>query len=141
MCYNKPMVKLCTSYKSTSNCVYSAKYHIIFCPKFRRKVLADGVEIRLDSIVKEVTQELGCEILEMEIMPDHVHLLVEIPPPIGVHKYVAAVKGRSARLLRAEFPQLKSKLPCLWTGSYFCATVGGAPLEIVKQYIENQKHV
>jgi len=75
------------------------------------------------------------------VMPDHVHLLVEIPPPVGIHIFVKAVKSRSANLLRSEFPFLKSRLPCLWTNSYFCATIGGAPLEIVKKYVEDQKNV
>jgi putative transposase len=74
-------------------------------------------------------------------MPDHVHLLVEVDPQFGIHKLVKTIKGRSSRLLRQEFPRLKSRLPSLWTHSYFVSTVGGAPLEIVKQDIENQKYV
>ncbi len=79
------------------------------------------------------------EILEMEIMIDHVHLLVEIDPQFGVHKAVKRLKGASSRYLRQEFPHLKSRLPTLWTNSYFVATVGGAPLDVIKQYIQNQK--
>lgn len=79
------------------------------------------------------------EILEMEIMPDHVHLLAEIDPQFGVHKAVKRFKGASSRYLRQEFPHLKSRLPTLWTNSYFVATVGGAPLDVIKQYIQNQK--
>jgi putative transposase len=74
-------------------------------------------------------------------MPHHVHLLVEVDPQHGIHKLVKAIKGRSSRLLRSEFPSLKSRLPTLWTNSYFCCTVGGAPLEVIKQYIENQRNV
>jgi putative transposase len=74
-------------------------------------------------------------------MPDHVHLPVEIDPQSGVHRLVKAIKGRSSRVLREEFPTLKSRLPTLWTNSYFVATVGGAPLEVVKKYVENQKNV
>jgi putative transposase len=135
------MASFVTSYKSLRNCVYSTKYHFIFCPKYRRSVLSDTIAERLKSIILEVSSELHSDVIEMEVMPDHVHLLVEVPPPIGILSYISKVKGRSARLLRAEFPELKKKLPCLWTSSYFCATVGGAPLEIVKQYVANQKNV
>jgi putative transposase len=74
-------------------------------------------------------------------MPDHVHLLVEVDPQFGVHRLVKAIKGRSSRMLREEFPSLKSRLPTLWTSSYFVATVGGAPLEVMNNYVENQKNV
>jgi len=77
----------------------------------------------------------------MEIMPDHVHLLVEVDPQFGIHRLIKTIKGRTSRVLRLEFKQLKSRLPTLWTNSYFVSTVGGAPLEIIKQYIENQKQV
>ena len=88
-----------------------------------------------------MAKELGCEILELEVMPDHVHNLCEVDPQWGVHKFVKRVKGRSSRLLRQEFPQVKSRLPTLWTHSYFVSTVGGAPIAILKQYLENQKTV
>ena len=81
------------------------------------------------------------EIIEMEVMPDHVHMLVEVDPQLGIHKVVKRIKGRSSHDLREEFPWLKRRLPSLWTNSYFVSTVGGAPLAIVKQYIENQKNV
>jgi putative transposase len=74
-------------------------------------------------------------------MPDHVHLLCSIDPQLGVHKFVKHLKGRSSRLLRQEFSQLRSRLPTLWTNAYCVATVGGAPLAVIKQYIENQKSV
>ena len=80
-------------------------------------------------------------LIELEVMPDHVHCLVEVDPQFGVTKLIRYMKGRSSRFLRQEFPWLKSRLPTLWTNSYFVSTVGGAPLEVVKQYIENQKNV
>ncbi|HCA94932.1 MAG TPA: IS200/IS605 family transposase [Cyanobacteria bacterium UBA9226] len=128
-------------FKSNHNVVYSCCYHVIWCPKYRRKVLINGVDIRLKQILQEVAAEFGATIREMEIMPDHVHVLVEVDPQLGIAKLLRYMKGRSSRLLRQEFPWLKSRLPTLWTNSYFCATVGGAPLEIVKQYIQNQKNV
>ncbi len=95
----------------------------------------------MKAIIYQVAKELGCEILELEVMPDHVHILCEVDPQFGVHKFVKRVKGLSSRLLRREFPRLKSRLPTLWTHSYFVSTVGGAPISILKQYIENQKNV
>ena len=74
-------------------------------------------------------------------MPDHVLLLVTCDPQFGIHRLVKQIKGRSSRLLRMEFPQLKSRMPTLWTNSYFVATVGGATLEVVKRYVENQRNV
>lgn len=129
------------NYKSNKNVVYSCKYHVVWCPKYRRKVLVEGIDDRLKTIIQDCSEELLCEVIEMEIMPDHVHLLLEVDPQLGIHRVVKTIKGRSSRLLRQEFPILKRKLPCLWTNSYFVATVGGAPLAIVKQYIENQKYV
>jgi putative transposase len=114
---------------------------VVWCPKYRRKVLVHGIDERLKQIITQVCEEQQAEILQMEIMPDHVHLLVECDPHFGIHRLVRLLKGRSSRLLRQEFPVLKRKLPTLWTNSYFVATVGGAPLSVIKQYIENQKHV
>ena len=129
------------SFKSNHNILYSCKYLVVWTPKYRRKVLVDGVDVRLKEIVQEVADELRCGILELEVMPDHVHMLCEVNPPLGIHRFVKRVKGRSSRLLRQEFRWLTSRLPTLWTNSYFVSTVGGAPLAIIKQYIENQKNV
>ena len=126
-------------YKSNHNVIYSCKYHIVWCPKYRRKVLVNGVADRLNELIREVCKEIQVEIIEMEIMPDHIHLLLEVDPQFGVHKAVKKIKGRTSRILRQEFDFLRTKLPTLWTNSYFVSTVGGAPLEIIKQYIENQK--
>jgi putative transposase len=128
-------------FKSNNNVFFSCKYHVIFCPKYRRKVLVDGVDTRLKEVVAEVASEFRVDILELEVMPDHVHILCEVDPQFGIHRFVRTVKGRSSRLLRQEFAQLRSRLPTLWTNSYFVATVGSAPLAMIKQYIENQKYV
>lgn len=127
--------------KSNRNVVYSCKYHVVWCPKYRRPVLVNGVDGRLKGIIRETCAEIHAELIEMEVMPDHVHLLVEVDPQYGIHRAVRLIKGRSSRLLRDEYPWLKSRLPTLWTNSYFVSTVGGAPLKTVRQYIENQKHV
>ena len=127
------------NYKSNRNIVYSCKYHVVWCPKYRRKVLVNGVDNRLKELITQICQEIQVEIIEMEIMPDHVHLLVEVNPQFGIHKAIKLIKGRTSRILRQEFPYLKTKLPTLWTNSYFVSTVGGAPLSVIKQYVENQK--
>ena len=126
-------------YKSNNNVVYSCKYHVVWCPKYRRKVLTGNIELRLKELIQETCDELQCELIELELMPDHVHMLVEVDPQFGIHKLVKIIKGKSSRILRKEFPVLQTKLPTLWTNSYFVSTVGGAPLEVIKQYIENQK--
>ena len=126
-------------YKSNNNITYSYKYHIVFCPKYRRRVLQYGVDTRLKELIRETCQDIHVDCLEMEIMPDYVHLLLEVDPQFGIHKAVKTIKGRTSRMLRQEFPWLSKRLPTLWTNSYFVSTVGGAPLEAVKKYIENQK--
>ncbi|MDA8067368.1 MAG: IS200/IS605 family transposase [Actinomycetota bacterium] len=141
---------------SNNNIVYRCHYHVVWCPKWRRKVITSldpsvgnppikgdprPVDERLVAIIREVCDEHEAEILEVETMPDHVHLLVSVDPQFGIARLVRLVKGRSSRLLRAEYPSLRRRIPTLWTNSYFVATVGGAPLNLVKQYIENQRNV
>ncbi len=126
-------------YKSNHNIVYSCKYHIVWCPKYRRKVLVDTVAVRLKELISSMSQEFQVELIDLEVMPDHVHLLVDVDPQFGVHNFIKRIKGRTSRILRQEFPHLTTKLPTLWTNSYFVSTVGGAPLTIVKKYIESQK--
>ncbi len=104
-------------------------------------MLIEGRAERLKQIISEVCQEHQAEVLQVEVMPDHVHVLVECDPQFGLHRLVRLMKGRSSRFLRQEFPVLKQKLPTLWTKSYFVSTVGGAPLSVMKQDIEKQKHV
>ena len=106
--------------------------------RYRRNVLVSGVDERLKEILSQVAGEVGAEVIEIEVMPDHVHLLVEIPPPVAFSRFVQLAKGRSSRLLRQEFPRLR-RLPCLWSPSWFVSTVGGAPLEVVRRYVGSQK--
>jgi putative transposase len=140
MLYNLLVVTK-TVLKSNNNVTYSCTYQVVWCPKYRRKVLVDGIDERLQQILRDVIDETRCDLIELEVMPDHVHVLVGVAPQYGIHSLVKLMKGRSSRLLRQEFPRLRSRLPTLWTNSYFVATVGGAPLSVVKQYIENQKSV
>jgi len=126
-------------YKSNNNIVYSCKYHIVWCPKYRRKVLIGEVEQRLKQLINEVALDLRVEIIEMETDKDHIHILADIDPQFGVMKFVKTAKGRSSKILRDEFHHLRTKLPTLWTNSVFISTVGGAPIEVVRQYIESQQ--
>ena len=126
-------------YKSNKNVVYSCKYHVVWCPKYRRKVLVGKVKTRLKEVLREKSETISVDIIEMEIMPDHVHLLLDVDPQYGIHKAVKQLKGRTSFVLRNEFKELTTKLPTLWTNSYFVSTVGGAPLEVIKKYIENQE--
>ena len=128
-------------FKSNNNIVYSCKYHVIFCPKYRRPVLVDRVATRLKELLAQIAIEIKVEIIELEVMPDHVHMLIEVDPQFGIHRAVKRFKGATSRYLRLEFPELKTRLPSLWTNSYFVSTAGGAPLEVIKQYIQLQKEV
>lgn len=128
-------------YKSNKNVLYSCKYHVVWCPKYRRSVLVEGIDERLKELIQEICDEINVEIFEMEVMPDHVDLLIEVDPQYGINKAVRHIKGVTSHTLRKEFPKLKSRLPTLWTNSYFVSTVGGVPLSVIKQYIENQKNV
>lgn len=127
-------------YSSNRNIVYNCTYHVVWVTKYRRSVLTLDIETRLKEILQNIANEIQVEILEMEVGDlNHVHLLISLDPQFGVHKAVRRFKGASSRYLRKEFPQLKSRLPTLWTNSYFVSTVGGAPLAKIKEYIQNQK--
>ena len=127
------------TYKYNNNVVYSCKYHVVWCPKYRRKILTNGIDTRLKELLLEYAANISVDIMEMEIMPDHVHILMEVDPQFGIHKAVKSLKGYTSKVLRSEYPSLKTRMPSLWTNSYFVSTVGGAPLDVIKQYIENQK--
>ncbi len=128
-------------YHHVPHMVYSCQYHVIFCPKYRRSVLKDGVDTRLKELILEKQKEYEYKILEMEIMPDHVHLLIDVNPKLGIYYVVGRIKGYSSFVLRKEFPMLKRKIPTLWTHSKFISSVGSVTLEVVKKYIEEQKKV
>ncbi|BBF23002.1 IS200/IS605 family transposase [Sutterella megalosphaeroides] len=128
-------------YEHKKGIVFKNQFHVIFCPKYRRPVLVDGVDVRLKEIFLQKAAELEVKIVSMEVMPDHVHLFLSFDPRLGIHQVVKALKAVSSRLLREEFPWLRSRIPCLWTRSYFTCTVGHLGEEAVKHYIEQQKGV
>ena len=125
-------------YRATREAVFSVKYHVMWCLKYRRDVLRGPIQTRLKQIIGEVVAEFDGMVIEVETMPDHVHLLVELPPQVAVSTLVEILKGRSSRRLRQEFAHL-ARMKCLWSPSWFVSTVGGAPLEVVRRYVENQK--
>jgi putative transposase len=125
-------------YRHTTTSVSLINYHVIFCPKRRRKVLVNAVQVRLELILRDVLNELDCLVLALEIMPDHLHLFVSTPPTLAPHQLVGRLKGRSSRLLRQEFPQLL-RLPSLWTRSYFCSTAGNVNSQTIQRYIAEQR--
>ena len=126
--------------KHNISSVVNIGYYLVWCPKYRRKVLSDRVEIRLKEILPQIATEMGCTIEKMEVMPDHLHIFLRSIPTLPVHLIVKNLKGKSSRILREEFPSLKSRLPNLWTRSYYCETLGCISEETVKKYIENQKN-
>ena len=125
--------------RSSNNIVSICRYHVVFCPKYRRKVLVPPIDERLKVILAEQIERWGQDLIELEVLPDHVHLLVGCDPQFGIHRLVKLLKGSSSHALRAEFPALKRRLPSLWTNSSFCSTVGGVTLETLKRYVESQK--
>ena len=137
--YNFPMTL--RKYTSNNNLVYSCKYHVVWCTKYRRAVLNDVVQKELKIIISGICIKRKSEILASELMVDHVHLLVEVDPQYGIHKLIKEIKGNSSHFLRKKHKHLRTRLPTLWTNSYFVSTVGGAPISIIKQYVEAQKSV
>lgn len=128
-------------WKSSSHSKYNLGVHIIFCPKYRRKVLIEGVEDELKRICQDVAKDLKISIESIEVMPDHVHIFLKHPPTLPIHYIVQQIKGKSSRLLRLKFEWLKKRIPTLWTRSYFAESVGIINEDTIKKYIENQKNV
>ena len=127
-------------WKTSKRCVYNISYHLIWCPKYRRKVLTGQVETRLKELLHEKAYEICVEIAQMEIMPEHVHLIVKTQPTASPHWVVQQLKGYTSRILRMEFESLRSRLPTLWTRSYYCESIGHISEETVRQYIADQKN-
>ena len=125
-------------YKSNRNIVYSCKYHVVWCTKYRRKILDKDVQKDLKDIVEKICLEKRCDVLAFDVVEDHAHLLVEVDPQFGIHKLIKQLKGSSSHFLRKKYKNLRTKVPTLWTNSYFVSTVGGAPLSVIKKYVESQ---
>ena len=128
------------TYHTNKTTVFSCQYHVVFCPKYRRPVLEEPIGDKIKEIAPQYCKTLGLEILDMEVMPDHVHLLIDIPPTLVARNAITRLKGFLAHELRKDFPKLKSRLPSLWSRSCFISSVGAVSLEVVKKYIDNQKN-
>lgn len=128
-----------SQYAKNSGAVFSLKYHLVWCPKYRRPVLEGAIEKRLREVLEDVRAKHGWTIHALEVMPDHVHLFIESDPIYSVAEIVNRLKGASSRILRSEFPALRSRLPTLWSRSYYAGTVGAVSDAVVRRYIESQK--
>jgi putative transposase len=127
-------------WKKSYTSVYNIAYHLIWCPKYRRKVLVGDIALRLRYLLVEKAEDLECDIQQLEIMPDHVHVFIKATPVLAPQQIVAQLKGFSAHKLRKEFPSLKSRLPSLWTRSYYCESIGHISEDVIRHYIEDQKN-
>lgn len=119
--------------------ITNINYHIVWCAKYKKKVLVNGVDTRLRELLNLFASGYGCAIGAIEIMPDHVRLFLSGNSIVPIHLIVKNLKAKSSRILRNEFPQLKSRLPSLWTRSYYCETIGCVNEDTIKKYIDNQK--
>ena len=127
------------TYKRSAGSVYSLKYHLVWCPKYRRSVLKPPIDTRLKQLIYQIAEQHDMQVHALEVMPDHVHLFVESDPIWPVAKIVNRFKGTTSRILRKEYPLLKRRMPTLWSPSYYAGTVGHVSHETVQRYIENQK--
>jgi putative transposase len=123
----------------TRHAHYNINYHLVWCPKFRRPVLAGDVGKRLSELIPEQVEKLGGRVLELVVQPDHVHLFASFPPTLAIAQLMHRIKGATSHQLREEFPHLKSRLPSLWTNSYYIGTAGDVSAETIKRYIEEQR--
>lgn len=126
-------------YNRSITCVHQMNYHFVWCPKYRRKVLKGEIKKRLFLLIHGKAKELGCEVLKLVVNPDHVHLFIRGDPTLPANRIVGEIKGYSSRVLRKEFPELRTRLPTLWTRSYFVSTAGDVSSRVIEQYIEKQR--
>ncbi len=124
--------------KRTRHAVYNINYHFVWTPKFRRPVLVDGIPERLEELICQKAKELDGEVIELVIQPDHVHLFGSFPPTIAPYQIMHRIKDYTAHVLRREFPHLNSRLPNLWTRSYYVGTAGSVSAKVIERYIEAQ---
>ena len=127
--------------RTRAGCTHLIQYHLVWCPKYRRGVLTGEIADTLDQLLHEKANELGVEILSLAIRPDHVHCFITGVPTMAVNQLVRHLKGFTARELREQFPSLKTRLPCLWSRSYYVGRIGAVSDATVRRYIEAQKGV
>ena len=128
-----------TRYKRHADGVYTLHYHFVWCPKYRRKVLHGAIAERLKELLNEKAAALGVTVEGLEVLPDHVHLFVAASPTDAPQYLANQFKGYTSRMLREEFPALKSRLPSLWSRSYYVGSAGRVSADTIQKYIEQQK--
>ena len=126
-------------WKRNKTCVYNLGYHLIWCTKYRRKVLVDGIDEYLKECLMEKAVQNEWQIEQMEVMPEHVHIFIKATPIDSIAYIVAQLKGYSSHKLRERYPEIWKRLPNLWTRSYYAESCGSLSGENIKKYIENQK--
>ena len=136
------MIKNASNYKSHWHCVYHLKYHLVLVTKYRRKCFTNPMLVRLEALCREQCQLWDIECIEFGGEADHVHLLLDMHPNIMPSKFINSLKTVTSRLMRKEYAQHLSKFywkPVLWTRAYCLISAGGAPLDILKEYIQKQE--
>jgi len=125
------------------NCVYQTAYHVVWCPKYRKKVLTGSILQRTNNLIEAICLENNWSILSKEIQPDHIHLFLSFSPAVPIATVVKKLKGIVARKLFMEFSELKEILKggSLWSPSYYVGTAGNVSAQTIKRYIERSEHL
>ena len=129
-------------YRKGSHSTYDLKYHLIWCTKYRYRVLTGEAGVRARELIREICTANYVDILSGSLSPDHVHVLVSVPPNLSISKLVQYIKGKSSRKLLMEFEHLRKRYwgQHVWARGYFGVTVGNLNEHEVQEYIENQEH-
>jgi len=125
-------------YQHSITSIHLMNYHFVWCPKYRRSVLQGRIQTRCKQLIEEKAKQMHCKILELRVMPDHVHMFIQANPTLAPNSIIAGIKGYTSHILRTEFAELL-KLPTLWTRSYFVSTAGNVSSSIIERYIEQQE--
>lgn len=128
-------------YLSSQTCVHFMGYHFVWCSKYRRLILVEHVAKRVEELIRQKARKLNCKIIALEIMPDYVHLFIQGTPQISPNSLIGQIKGHTSRILRKEYKELRTRLPTLWTRSYFVSTHKHISDKRIEKYIEKQKGV
>jgi len=127
-------------YRHIRGSVSTLTYHFVWCPKFRRKVLTGRVQSRLRALIVDKARELYCEIVALEVMPDHVHMLLKAPPTHAPQHIANQMKGYTSHVLREEFAHLKSRLPSLWSRSYYVGSAGAVSSATIQKSSSSRRN-
>ncbi len=128
-------------YSSSETSVHFMGYHFVWCPKYRRKVLEGSIAKRARQLIRKKADDMDCRIISLEVMPDHVHLFIEGNPTLTPNKIIGDIKGYTSHKLRKEFKELRTRLPTLWSRSYFVSTHGHISDKTIEKYIAEQKRM